>query len=95
MSKEITDALAALTGTDPYSLGTQLKPAVVRGRAPAAKSSALLPGGNGESGSTELTVAGPKVILSSDGLFALSFPATLEMVRDGTTYTVGVVKKLP
>lgn len=94
MSRDLTDALSALTNTSPYG-GDLPTPPPARGAAPAAKSSVLLAGGATEGAATPLTVAGARTVLSSDGLFSWYFPYTLDMDDSGTVYSLGVIKKTP
>lgn len=94
MSRDLIEALSAATNTSPY--GGSLPPdPPARGAAPAAKSSALLPGGQSGGTTAALEIGPAKVLLSSDGLFAFSFPATAKTSKDGTTYTLGVIETTP
>lgn len=91
MSKDLTDALRALTE---QANGTSPEPMKLRGNAPAAISAALPSGAQQGTGSKDFAVGGTKTMVSTDGLFALVFPDTLNTTISGVQYTVGVIKKV-
>lgn len=92
MSKELTAALHELMQQNDANIVPSPKP---RGAAPASKASALLPGSQSSGSAAALEIGPAKVLVSSDGLFAFSFPATATTTDSGTTYTLGVVETSP
>lgn len=93
MSRDLTDDLRALTEQANASKREGMKP---RGAAAKVESSALLPGASKSgNGSSSFEPKGPKTLTSTDGLFTIFYPDTLETTIDSTVYTVGVIKRVP
>ena len=90
-ARDLTEALDKLT--QPTSSGAPDAPKL-RGEAPVVKSSALIAGGAGGGAGATFTATGAMTIITSDGLFAISFPETLETNYGADVMTLGVIKKV-
>lgn len=91
MSKDLTAALHELMQQNDANIVQSPKP---RGSVPASKASALLPGGQSNDGAS-LAIGPARSLVSSDGLFAFFYPATVTTTDNGTTYTLGVIETTP
>ena len=95
MPKDLTAALQALTE------GAQGQTSRVNKMLAAAKSATGIPERSGSSGpiyssaaggGSALTLKGEKTIVTSDGLFSIYFPETVEATVSDKVLTIGAIK---